>query len=460
MLYAQETVRLQDVINYTNSGHINPDPIGQRPPVQSGPKKAQGIIESILLGFSVGTITVRDIKDDKENQKVYPGVKWLVIDGGNRIRAIRDFHAGRFSTLDGKTYLTLTDEERKKFEDTVLSFYVYTCDNVQATEIFRRLNTVTPVNMIEMIMANDVSNVAKQIRTRVKSYKEYGYNDILKIFQTKTKTDGTLKAAHWGTDINPRRRWDEYVGIAFIKAIGQGNVNAGLDALEQLVENDPTLSSDVSKVVDMFFDDILKIASSKNKKLNSDVFAALQAVWFGLFERNKVFAIKDHGAFASEFFKAHATLTGNLPHKYDTEVRDFATGERGAIKKKTEIVRSFARAAISNFANPSEQHEAAQLYLGEMKLDGIVLYRDERRTISKDKKFEMLANQGFRCAIDNEPLDIEEAIFGHDTAWAHGGQIEDGAIIRKTHNVNMGTTTIDEYRMILELRKAKGNKNA
>lgn len=460
MLYAQETVRLQDVVSYTIAGHINPDPIGQRPPVQSGPKKAQGIIDSILRGFSVGTITVRDIKNDKENQLIYPGVKWLVIDGGNRIRAIRDFHAGRFSTQDGKTYLTLNDDERKLFEDTVLSFFVYTCNNVEATEIFRRLNTVTPVNQIEMIMANDVSNVAKQIRTRVKSYKEYGYNNILKIFEVKTKTDGTVKSAHWGTDINPRRKWDEYVGVAYVKAIGRGNVNAGLDALETLVEADPTIAADVHKVVDSFFDDVLKIASSKNKKLNSDVFAALQAVWFGLYERNKVFAIKDHSEFASEFFKAHATLTGHLAHKYDTEVRDFASGDRGTLKKKTEIVRSFARTAISNFANPSEQHEVAQLYLSEMNLDGVVLYRDERRTVSKDTKFDMLAKQGFRCAIDGEPLDIEDAIFGHDTAWAHGGQIEDGMIIRKTHNVNMGTTTIDEYRMILELRKAKGNNNA
>ena len=458
MLYKQETSRLQDVISYTIAGHINPDPIGQRPPVQSGPKKAQGIIDSILRGFSVGTITVRDIKDDAENQLIYPGVKWLVIDGGNRIRAIRDFHAGRFPTLDGKTYLTLTDEERQLFEDTVLSFYVYTCSNVEATEIFRRLNTVTPVNQIEMIMANDVSSMAKNIRTRVKSYKEYGYNTILDIFSTKAKPDGTLKSAFWTSDINPRRKWDEYVGVAYLKSIGGGNVNAGLDKLEELVETDPAISADISKVVDRFFFDIGTITNSVNKKLNSDVFAALQAVWFALYEKNKVFTIKYHTNFAQEFFKAHAILTGNSVNKYDNEVRDFATGERGSLKRKTETVRSFARTAITNFANPAEQHEVAQLYLEEMDITDCVVFRDERRTISKDQKFDMLAEQGFVCAIDGEPLDIKDAIFGHDTAWAHGGQIEDGAIIRKIHNVNMGTTTLDEYRMILELRKNKVTK--
>jgi hypothetical protein len=31
----------------------------------------------------------------------------------------------------------------------------------------------------------------------------------------------------------------------------------------------------------------------------------------------------------------------------------------------------------------------------------------------------------------------------------------EGAVIRKSHNINMGQTTIEEYRMILELRKGK-----
>jgi len=67
----------------------------------------------------------------------------------------------------------------------------------------------------------------------------------------------------------------------------------------------------------------------------------------------------------------------------------------------------------------------------------------------------MLALQDFKCAIDGQALNIDDAIFGHDTAWADGGQIEEGAIIRKVHNVNMGTTTLDEYRLILEMRKQK-----
>ena len=462
MQHTNASSRLTDVVSNTHAGFINPDPIGQRPPVQSGPRKAQGIIESIIKGFSIGTITVRDIKNDEKNQEVYPGVEWLVLDGGNRIRAIRDFHKGRFPTLDGKVFRELDEVEKQRFEDTLLNFTVYTCDDVQATEIFRRLNTVTPVNQIEMIMANDTSKVAKEIRSRVKSYKEYDYNDTHPIFATQTKKDGTLKALEWNTDINPRRKWDEYVGIAFVKTIGKGNVEASLNAIEEMVESDtPVITSSISNTVDQFFTDCLETVRSMGarKKLNADVFSAFQAVWFGIYERNKVFAIKDYRAFAETFFKAHTELTGLTENKYDTEVREFSTGERGGLNKKTEIVKKFARTAIKNFANPAEQHEVATMYLDAMDLENTVLYRDERRTINQDQKFELLAKQGFRCAIDNQPLDIDDAIFGHDTAWAHGGQIEDGAIIRKIHNVNMGTTTLDEYRMILSFRNQENTQS-
>ena len=455
MNYEIQFQSVRNVVMDTHAGVINPDPIGQRPPVQSGPSKAQGIIDSLLRGFSVGTITVRNIENDEKNQEIYPGVKWLVLDGGNRIRAMRDFQAGRFA-VNGKNYRQLSEEEKAALEETELSFSVYTCNDVQATEIFRRLNTVTPVNQIEMIMANDVSKTARAIRERVKSYKEYGYNDIHPIFEIQTKKDGSIKPAHWNTDINPRRKWDEYVGIAFVKTLGKGNVEAGLQAIEELVETDqPEISKETCKTVDNFLTDALETVKvmGSTKKLNADVFAAFQAVWFELYERNKVFSIVDYATFAEQFFMAHTELTGLEKNKYDTEVRHFTTGDRNTLKSKTEIVKKFARTAIKNFANPAEQHEVAKLYLNDMDIEDCVMYRDERRTISKDQKFEMLAKQGFRCAIDGDPLSIDDAIFGHDTAWAHGGKIDGGAIIRKVHNVEMGTTTLDEYRMILKMRK-------
>ncbi len=452
----EKQIPMMDIIMDVNAGVINPDPIGQRPNISSGWAKAQGIIESLITGFPVGSIAVRDITNDAPNQCVYPGVKWLVIDGGHRIRAIRDFQRGEFTTFDNRNYRQLTDKEKANF-DKGLTFTVCICTDQEATTFFRRLNTVTPVNRIEMIMANDVSNVARVIRSIVKSYKEYQYNDIHPIFETITRNGGKIKAKYWNTDVNPRRRWDEYVGVAILKTLGGGNVNASLDALDDAVENNIDVSEKTIKTVNRFFDDALEITRTmgSTKKMNGDTFSAFQAVWFSLYEQNKSFVIKDHNSFANEFYAAHAVLTGLTPHAFDKEVREFASGPRGSIKTKTETVRGFTRTAIKNYANPSEQNEVAQLYLDKMNIKQCVLFRDDRRTISKDKKFDMLSIQDFKCAIDGQSLSIDDAIFGHDTAWADGGQIEEGAIIRKVHNVNMGTTTLDEYRLILSMRKEK-----
>ncbi len=455
-IYQVETKTLRQIIEDTRYNRINPDPIGQRPPTTSGHGKSQNIIDSILKGYSVGAITVRNIENDVELQKIYKGTKWLVIDGGHRIRAFKSFAAGDFP-VNGKLFLQHTEEEINAFLDTNLTFYIYDCDNVQATEIFRRLNTVTPVNTIEMIMANDVSNVAKEIRSRVKSYKEYDYNDIHEIFQIKATNNGKLKSVHWSTDINPRRKWDEFVAVALLKAMGRGNVAAGLDEIADLVENDPDISSDTLKIVDRFLTDTLTISKEKNLKLNTAMFGSMHCVWFGLMERHGSFRIDNYKKFANEFFRVNSLFKGKNPNKYDSEIITFKTGPRGTLKQDTDTVKKFARMATEYPSNPAAQHQVAEMFLDEMNLDDCITILDTNRTMDKRTKFDMLASQGFTCFLDGEPLDIHDAIYGHDFAHAKGGKTDflNGKIIRKSHNQDMGTLSFDEYVLILEMRKNK-----
>ena len=58
----------------------------------------------------------------------------------------------------------------------------------------------------------------------------------------------------------------------------------------------------------------------------------------------------------------------------------------------------------------------------------------------------MLDEQGGVCYIDGLPLDLEDAIFAHDTPWSKGGRIEDGKIVRKCHNVDMGSMKLEKYK--------------
>lgn len=434
---------------------VNPDPISQRPAVAGEMSKAVGIIDSLLTGYSIGTITLRDIIDDDNNKEVYPLNDYLTIDGGHRLRAIRDYLQNRFA-VNGRFFNELSEDEKLALENTIIVISIYVCTDKQATEIFRRLNATTPVNRIEMIMANDVSKAAKCIRSAVKSYHEYNHNIIHPIFDISKKNAESVKPVYWLGEINPRRKWDELVGVCLVKAIGKGNVEAGLEAIEHLVETHEGEIPDAQKnVVMRALDDLLEVVKTQSgKKLSVDIFAAFQAVWFALYERNKKFKITNYAEFSNQFFKAHADLTGNIAHKFDTEVRSFATGARNTTKQKTDIVRKFARTAIKNFANPAEQIAVANLYLDLMSLEECVLFRDAKRSLDKKQKEEMLANQGFRCYIDGEPLSINDAVFGHDTAWSEGGTVAEGKVIRKSHNTKMGTMSIEQYRQSLK------NKNA
>ena len=426
---------------------VNANPIGQRPPISEGWGKSQGIVESVQNEISIGAITLRYIKKNEELQKVYPRVDYTVIDGGHRVRSLLDFTNNVFM-VNGRFYSDLSDAEQNAFNETKLIIIIYdNIDDSKATEIFRALNTVTPVNKMEMIMSNDTSIFAKEIRSRVKVYPEYG-NKVHRIFETIQKSGQiTPNPMNWKGEVNPRRKWDEYVAIVMTKVIGNGNVSAGIDKIGRLVEKDERVSSKNLGYVDKMLEDALKVKVKSKKEFNADTFGAFQVVWFALFEEAKDFKILDYNKFSKEFYKAHAKLTGNTPNSYDKDLRQLPTTTN---KKQLQIVKEFARKAGKQYSSQQQQEAVAELYLKEMDIDDIILKRDERRTITKDKKFEMLSEQEFLCAIDGLPLDIDDAIFGHDTAWSKGGRIEDGAIVRKKHNVDMGTMTIAKYKAWLE----------
>jgi ribosomal protein S17E len=144
---------------------------------------------------------------------------------------------------------------------------------------------------------------------------------------------------------------------------------------------------------------------------------------------------------------AYALLTGTADTSLNNVTIDF-DGDK-------HFVKEFVRKNTKNFANSPVQQKCAELLLEQMGDDIGVTFRDNKRTISKNEREERLALQNYKCAIDGERLELDDSVWGHDTPWAKGGVLDDGAVIRRTHNTDMGSTTLDEYRMILELRKKK-----
>jgi hypothetical protein len=450
-----ETLTVNEYVQQLNRKKINPDPLSQRPPVSTGFGKSKAIIESVMMGINPGIFTLRDISNDDLAQQQYKNQDKLVIDGGHRSRALRDYYAGRFFINEDVYYTDLSDDQMDYLDNVELLFVSYTCTAAQAQDIFLRVNTTTPVNEMEMIMSNDTSGAAEQIRHQVSFYREYD-NLPHALFDTK-KVKDNLKSEHWSMDINPRRLWDEFAAITFLKAIGGGHVEAGYGAIREWVNNGNPASPDQVKTVEKILNDMLNIKKAQYHKLNKDTWSAIQTVLFALYEKSKSYKIDDVKSFTAALFSAHARLTGKTENSYDTDMRKFATGYSDAsglvYSNEPQSVKQFARRAIKNYANKYQQQAVAELYLEEMKdaIEEYVILRDDKRSLTKNERQEMLALQNFKCAIDNQPLDWEESVYGHDTPWCKGGNSTwlNGKMIRSSHNRDMGAMTIDEYKVLL-----------
>jgi hypothetical protein len=189
----------------------------------------------------------------------------------------------------------------------------------------------------------------------------------------------------------------------------------------------------------------------RGKKLNGDIFAAFQAVWFALYEQNSEFVISQPWTFMSSFMRAYGACTGTGDTTYNNKIVNIGTEDNEVLVNFKEYIRGNTK----NFANSVVQRKCAEFLLEEMGNDFGVTFRDTKRSLSSAQREERLAIQGYKCAVDGAPLTLKDSVWGHDTPWAKGGALGDGAVIRKTHNTDMGSTTLDEYRMILEIRKNK-----
>jgi hypothetical protein len=436
-----------EILQLAISGKLNCDPIGQRPPTSQGHGKSTEIIRSLLSGVGIGMITLRDISQSDDMQKIYPGVDYLVIDGGHRIRALVKFYQNKFA-VDNKKFKELNID----LDQFMIALDITECTSQEAIEKFRNLNQTTPVNPMEMLMCDDQSEICRTIRSITRYYPEYE-NTPHALFETWFDKSGDEKSRFFDMAPNNRRKWDEYAFLALIKCHGGGNVDAGIAKFYHAVEKEYNgiclLNKTALKNVSRFLDDAHGFAAERKPyKLNTDIFAAFQLVWFALFEKNKNFKIDNYGKFYQAFMTVYSLLTGNADTSYNKKTITY--------RNEIHLIKEFIRKNMTNFANSSVQKEVAKYFLNEFSSDPAdygVIFRESKRSLTTSEREQKLAIQGYKCAIDGEPLRLEDSVWGHDTAWAQGGELMDGAVIRKTHNRDMGTTTLNEYRMILEVRR-------
>jgi hypothetical protein len=430
MNYSVTKMTRRQIIKLIRHGKLNPNPLGQRDAVPSRTKPI-GIINAMIEGYFTGAMVFRDIREDEEAKMFYPNYDFLVIDAGHRCRALVSFDDNRIVSKYGK----ISEIDADSFLDTEETVISYKCTAAEATQIFRTINTVTEVNEMEMIMANEDSQVATFIRKQTRAYQEYK-NQAHPLFGWKIKRgteDLRVPLNFSGNGLNPRRAWDELVAVLLVKCLnGQKNVDAGYPVISALVEEDEPLSKTVMANVKTALDAAKKtLKFARDKRYSKVTFGAFQLVYFELLGQGA--RIIDFGEFSRLFWKANAIL--------DRKYRDMDAHVSSS--KKGYVISSVKK----GFGDGAEQSKLAKQYLDVMgDLTGVVNF--SARSASMNEKYNDLALKGFMSA-DGEVLEYSDAEWSHTVPHAEGGT--EATMERKS--INRLNPTMAEQMLILQGRR-------
>jgi hypothetical protein len=234
------------IVQRIKNGDIDLQPDFQRGEVWSEVKKKR-LIDSILRDWHVPPIHVVEVMETRRQD---------VLDGQQRLVAIRDFVDGKFTLdgfiepfdknlqeLHGYRYFELPDEWRRRFDQfTIRLFKITDYMPEEPGELFFRLNQ--PTNLTSAEQRNAFFGPAReQIRKLVDSFEYYGLNEnVLKFSNSRMAYDdiiaklcftfelGTLYEKINANDITNKYRsqekFDEKVifrAQESIKALGQAS---------------------------------------------------------------------------------------------------------------------------------------------------------------------------------------------------------------------------------------------
>jgi len=328
---------------------IKIDPITNRPAtVETDSVKNKQIIECVMNGIGLTSLTIRNITNAPEMRTLYK-MKYVIHEGGHRSRAIKSFYNDEFSVsvpgLPGEyLYSELPSALQKHFLNFKLVINIVSCTAEQAQEIFDCHNRVTAVKGYSVIMANEQSKVCEYVRQMTKTWTEYG-NICHPIFSTTSN-----KPVCWHASVsNKGNLWDTFVFVTAHKVTGGGNVVAGEDESKQYVKENKEVPVKVQAEVKKFWDTFYAVYDVAQNKITNAYFGCFQALYFHLYKLNKRnLNIYDVRSFANAFNKVYSEIT-NKKCSYTIDVD-------GEILKLNKFINTSSIA----FTKPDEQTIVAE----------------------------------------------------------------------------------------------------
>lgn len=426
------------------------NPIGQRPAIfiSKNNKKSVQIIESMLTGVDITSITLVDVKDEPTKWQ------WESLDGGHRKRAIRDYMAGEFRAF-GMTYSELPDDLREQFLNYELAFTLYEpLSNEMKGHIFRKLNNTTPVNDQETLNSYGDIPVANAIRETVRVVTRTDGRTSLPNDLFETTKSGNFK---YISDDNQRLKQEEWVARVYYSFYTGGKLgNRTSEKIKKMyVDKKLTVKAvkQLKKKVDNFLDFMYEMGKSRSARMSSGL---------GNSEKN---ALLNLYLYLSDSYGSDLECTSYLEwyDSFSVVFKDLFHDVEGKYKDVPSLTFESKESTLSQlFSDYTRNHDSADkqkqmvIWMTEHPkwqdtLEHTML-KDRNRSFPRWMKEIVLQNQGYVCYIDGMPLTWDDAEAGHIVAHAKGGKtvLENCAMIRKSYNSDMGTMDVNEYKEFMK----------
>ena len=434
------------------------NPISQRPAVhvEADNAKSRAIITSILNNIDIGNITLVDVSQE---ETVW---QWESLDGGHRKRAIRDFIQGKV-TVNGITYSQLSEEQREAFMSYELSFTLYApMSNFMKGHIFRSLNETTDVNDQETLNSYGDHPIANAVRetVRVVTLRNGKTSVIHDLFEVTN--GGNFK---WlsGTNPNGRLRLEEFVARVYYTFYNKGKL--GSRKYNNLVKmyNDESLNvNKLKKQADKFFDFLYEMAKVRKQTAGSGLGNSERNTLLNLY----LYLSESYGSDLEstdylEWYKAFSKVYNDLyndPRSNWKAVLDAKMMASIGESKESTITQLFQDYTRNH--DSAEKQKQMVIWLTQhpewVNVTEHTLFKDRNRSFPNWMKEVKLQEQGYVCAIDGLELNWADAEAGHIVAHAKGGAtvISNCAMIRKSHNRDMGTMDVSDYLEHFNMKKA------
>ena len=177
-----------------------------------------------------------------------------------------------------------------------------------------------------------------------------------------------------------------------------------------------------------YYNFMYQILKDKEKKSIMKKTSVYSLLWFShIYLREGFQNLFNYDKLKEQFFRLHYEMKKPLP-----------TGHK-----------SLYRSCLGNNSDKNIK-QALELWEEELaKETKHIIYRDSKRTFSKEEIEESLQKQNGLDPVDGKPLRLDEAVGGHDEAWSKGGSSKDinnCIAIRKEHNDDMGIQSLEEYK--------------